>query len=1058
MSDDYANGDTLLKRWQTNILNQHKSKGNDTMWKDLSDLILTTMEGMRPRLHEVLSRVEFVPKDDSPPFTAQPNPSASAAVPNAQRTPEWLQENGLCLDHISVGHSLVAPGERGAFASRNLPKGTIVAPAPVVHMSRDHLTMLIMDEFDADTVLWQGYQLLLNYVYGHNESSLLFFPYAPAVNLMNHYHNFKSSKNQNQKRPNVKLQWSAKMPRSDWLESWTPEEIVEESYKAGMVMEIVALEDIAKGEEILLDYGSAWQKAFEDHQATTPPPPELEPVDWSQQKLLTINDPKQYPAHVQTICWVEESQHPVTIYNKAQETNSPIPGHWLPWITMPAAFLGDTVPCEIVGSNEKGASYNVIVRDTIRDEANGHEEEVEVRLKNVPRRSITIVAKPYSNAEFRRDAFRHEIQLPDEMVPEHWRDLKPKPHDDAEQSQCNLYMAESSIPNAGWGMYWGYAKLPFTNASDDIDQFCEDLVIQVYDFDLSRTLRNRFHNQKPDDELDDWLLSNYGWNPDITKGGNLEARQVECLIPGCGMLANSHPILYNAQRLPPERIPSNTTDPSLGASTYYHNIRFVEQLFRQGTQNLRTLENGVEILVNYGDEYFKSRTKDLGAVPLTDDYLNADKVLKRFSGMKETFGESVGQDLWDFVWNTTDTFDRKRTIGILPREEREVNAVLERGGSAMYNLPDRVRSPEWLEQHGSCLDNIRPGDSKIDMAGKGAFATRKIGEGEIIAPLPVIHVHRRHMEIYGSSYESDRNATIRYEGQRLIQNYCYGHPDSSLLLFPYSPVVNYVNHAPSQVGKSGSPFANAKIRWSSKFNTQEWMNLSPEDLIRYKKKAGLAMELVATRDIAPDEEVLLDYGEDWSQAWDNHVKGWEIADNWLYEPPENDWLQWVHTNEEKQHAKKSYDRPGKFLGCYVDIPDIPLSPVDEKQSEEKMSEFEWKLSNHSMFRSTRSVHRCEIVERVADDEEFGYALVRKDSVIPLKELYTAIVTFVHEVEDDKMKTREQQYLVYNMPRRAIEVFDEAYSSPDFYRGAFRHEIGIPDALIPDAWRDLKDKK
>mmetsp|Transcript_6624 Transcript_6624/g.11907 ORF Transcript_6624/g.11907 Transcript_6624/m.11907 type:complete len:152 (+) Transcript_6624:104-559(+) len=31
--------------------------------------------------------------------------------------------------------------------------------------------------------------------------------------------------------------------------------------------------------------------------------------------------------------------------------------------------------------------------------------------------------------------------------------------DDAQQEQCGLYMAESSIPNAGWGMYTGIAMM-----------------------------------------------------------------------------------------------------------------------------------------------------------------------------------------------------------------------------------------------------------------------------------------------------------------------------------------------------------------------------------------------------------------------------------------------------------------------------------------------------------------------------------------------------------------------------------------------------------------------
>ena len=1005
LSEDYRVGNILLDKWVTRLLNKHESKVSPEVWKDLAALILSSFEGTNPRLHEVLSRVDFLPPIDARDrLLAKNNPAAYASVPNAQRTPEWLQENGLCLDHITVGDSTVAPGEQGAFASRHLPKGTVVAPAPVVHMSRDHLAMLLMDDFDADTVLWKGSQLLLNYVYGHVESSLLFFPYAPAVNLINHYQTMEKQNQQQQqqqqqqssppptttKRPNVKLQWSSKMPHPEWLESWAPEDIMKESNKAGMVMEIVAIADIQEGEEILLDYGNAWQSAFEEHQATTNPPPLYKPVDWkNEHELLTINDDEQYPGHVETVCWIADEQLPLAMFDKMQETGEPIPEEWIPWLAIPNRYLSNTLPCDIVGRTSDGAFYNVVIEEVVTDQQNDHEEEIEVHIKDVPREAITIVSKPYSGAEFRRDAFRHEIQLPEEMVPEHWRDLNPKPVSEEGLPQCNLFMAESSTGN-GWGMYRGFAKPLLPNNTHEIDHFCQDLVIQVGDFELSQVLRIRYHNQKPDPELDTWMLTDYAWKSDeSTKGGNLEAEEVISVIPGCGSLAQVHPLLYNSQTLPPERITTNTTDPSLGATTHYHNSRFVEQFKKKDRKKLRTMSNGAEILIK-GDKILMNYTDDIKA--------------------------------------------------------------------AKKKLPDRVRSQDWLEQHGSCLDNIRPGPSSIPLAGNGAFATRRIREGQVISPVPLLHLHRHHMEIFSSTDAYDPTATVNFEGQRLLLNYCYGHPESSLLLFPYSPVVNYINHAPIEANKeSNSPVANAKLQWSSQFNTQDWLNMSPEELLRTKKEPGLAMEIVATREIAPDEEILLDYGSSFGQAWERHVSEWSLAEDWNYEPPKNDWLEWVHTEDEHQRKvlQLQYDRPDKFLGCYVEIPvGIPLHPDDEGDPEE-LPEFEWHYSE-MMFRSTRTVHRCEIIERaVQEGENFAYALGRKQSVAPIKALYTAIISFIPETEVDDLNPKEQQFLVYNMPRRAIEVFDESYSSPQFYRGAFRHEIGLPEDLVPDAWRDLR---
>ena len=48
------------------------------------------------------------------------------------------------------------------------------------------------------------------------------------------------------------------------------------------------------------------------------------------------------------------------------------------------------------------------------------------------------------------------------------------------------------------------------------------------------------------------------------------------------------------------------------------------------------------------------------------------------------------------------------------------------------------------------------------------------------------------------------------------------------------------------------------------------------------------------------------------------------------------------------------------------------------------------------------------------------------------------------------------WIVENVPRRAIEYFDLKYKSGMFHPHAFRHEIELPDDMIPEAWRDRDD--
>jgi hypothetical protein len=118
----------------------------------------------------------------------------------------WLQQNGQCVDNLEtrpVPDGEEVRGPRGAFLSSRtagVKKGDVVSPVPVLPLDRKHLEMVLTSSSSsspaereeeghdptAPVVLWKGHQLLLNYCYGFTDSSLLFFPYAPAVNLINH--------------------------------------------------------------------------------------------------------------------------------------------------------------------------------------------------------------------------------------------------------------------------------------------------------------------------------------------------------------------------------------------------------------------------------------------------------------------------------------------------------------------------------------------------------------------------------------------------------------------------------------------------------------------------------------------------------------------------------------------------------------------------------------------------------------------------------------------------------------------------------------------------------
>lgn len=102
------------------------------------------------------------------------------------RSLEWLHKHGTCGDHIIPGQSTLPQAGRGAIANRDLPVGTVVAQLPLIHITerrRLDTYRIIVDEEDgsvkADTMSAKSSsQLITNYCYGHELSSLLLCPYG----------------------------------------------------------------------------------------------------------------------------------------------------------------------------------------------------------------------------------------------------------------------------------------------------------------------------------------------------------------------------------------------------------------------------------------------------------------------------------------------------------------------------------------------------------------------------------------------------------------------------------------------------------------------------------------------------------------------------------------------------------------------------------------------------------------------------------------------------------------------------------------------------------------
>lgn len=97
------------------------------------------------------------------------------------------------------------------------------------------------------------------------------------------------------------------------------------------------------------------------------------------------------------------------------------------------------------------------------------------------------------------------------------------------KSTCTIYLAESTIPNAGFGVYTTEAV-----KKDDVILKADSPSIIITDID----------KYQPNNEDPEWQHANYLWA--AYGQGSFEAHATSESVPGFGSLPNFHPALKSA--------------------------------------------------------------------------------------------------------------------------------------------------------------------------------------------------------------------------------------------------------------------------------------------------------------------------------------------------------------------------------------------------------------------------------------------------------------------------------------------------------------------------------
>lgn len=312
-----------------------------------------------------------------------------------------------------------------------------------------------------------------------------------------------------------------------------------------------------------------------------------------------------------------------------------------------------------------------------------------------------------------------------------------------------------------------------------------------------------------------------------------------------------------------------------------------------------------------------------------------------------------------------------------------------------------------LHENGYCLDNLRPGDSTIEHTGGGAFATRDLEEESIIAPVPVLVITASAL----TQIKQRENGEILVQ-QQLLRNYCFGHPNSSYFLHPYAPMVNLINHDKTP---------NVKLQWAQ----QSLPLFSKPVFMMQDSSTQLLLELVALRPILKGEEIVLDYGPEWVDAWEEHKQKWKPSiDDYQDAEQLNDSYPILQTESELRTAPYPSN---VFTSCFYRFNSAAYVPVAE-----------WK-STRGLLQSS-NLRPCLVMERVSRSKYDVSYTVR---------------IFNHPgLAQSQRIPKGRSHVVRHVPRDAIVFSNKLYTTDQHLETAFRKEISLGD-IFPTEWMDLK---
>lgn len=180
-----------------------------------------------------------------------------------------------------------------------------------------------------------------------------------------------------------------------------------------------------------------------------------------------------------------------------------------------------------------------------------------------------------------------------------------------------------------------------------------------------------------------------------------------------------------------------------------------------------------------------------------------------------------------------------------------------------------------LEKHGHCLSHVSVNTSTIPNAGKGLFAEKDFKAGDIVLVSPVLALAKEMVD--------------RTRVSSVLMNYCFTPPNdvSEIVLFPLNNAVA-INHQPAGLANLDFGWYDwssvpSKGAYFERYNNNSrglnsMLKMSVNEVLA-APMAQFDLVFTALTDIAEGDELTINYGESWLQAWQQYgeeMQQWHV--------------------------------------------------------------------------------------------------------------------------------------------------------------------------------------